>query len=144
MGISTLYLTDYEAGLHCIALENNPEFAAIATTVLKEARNPIDLRVGCYTQLLPKALSDLDSVDFVYFNTRSEEQNNEQLFSMCMEAVSDQTIFVFDGIKSSGQMRKFWKTVRQDPRVRVTVDLYSMGLVFFDKRLYKRDYIVYF
>ena len=50
----------------------------------------------------------------------------------------------FEGIKASRKMRKFWKEVCAHPEVTVTIDLYSMGIVFFNKKLHKRDYIVYF
>lgn len=144
IGLSTLYLTSYATNLKCIAIEKTPELGIIAGDILKHSNNPIDLRIGDYYELLPQALKDLGSVDFVFFNTGSEQQNNEQLFNTCMNSISDDTVFVFDGIKVNGKMRKFWKKICADQRVSITVDLYSMGLVFFNKRLHKRNYIVYF
>lgn len=145
MGISTLYLTSYAEGLTCIALENVPEFASIARiTFEKAARNPIDLRVGNYRELLPTALAGMEQLDFVFFNTLYEQQNNNWLFEECLKRVHDDTIFVFEGIKASRRMREFWKSIPTHPEVTVTIDLYSMGLVLFNKRLHKRDYIVYF
>ena len=53
MGLSTLYLTSYASDLKCIALENVPEFATIARIAFdKAARNPVDMRVGRYKDLL--------------------------------------------------------------------------------------------
>lgn len=145
MGLSTLYLTSYASGLKCIALENVPEFASIARmTFEKAARNPIDLRVGSYKDLLPKALEDMKRLDFVFFNTLYEQQNNSRLFEECLKHVHDDTVFVFEGIKASRNMREFWQEVCGHPEVTVTIDLYSMGIVLFNKRLHKRDYIVYF
>ena len=67
MGLSTLYLTSYATGLRCIALENVPEFATIARQAFaKEGRNPVDLRIGNYKDLLPQALNDINSLDFVF------------------------------------------------------------------------------
>lgn len=145
MGLSTLYLTSYATGLKCIALENIPEFASIAQIVFDKAtRNPIDLRTGSYKELLPQALKDIKHLDFVFFNTLYEQQNNIWLFNECVKQVHNETIFVFEGIKASCKMREFWKEVCSHPEVTVTVDLYSMGIVFFNKKLHKRDYIVYF
>jgi len=85
MGLSTLYLTSYATGLRCIALENVPEFATIARQAFaKEGRNPIDLRIGNYKDLLPQALNDINSLDFVFFNTLYEQHNNLWLFNECM------------------------------------------------------------
>lgn len=145
MGLSTLYLTSYATGLKCIALENVPEFASIAQMAFdKAAHNPIDLRVGGYMDLLPAALKEIEQLDFVFFNTLYEQQNNSRLFKECLKQVHNDTVFVFEGIKASRKMREFWKEVCACPEVTVTIDLYSMGIVFFNKRLHKRDYIVYF
>lgn len=145
MGLSTLYLTSYAPDLKCIALENVPEFATIARIAFsKAARNPIDLRTGGYKELLPQALKDMEKVDFVFFNTLYEQQNNSWLFHECLKRVHEDTVFVFEGIKASRKMREFWQEVCAHPEVTVTVDLYSMGIVFFNSRLHKRDYIVYF
>ena len=145
MGLSTLYLTSYASDLKCIALENVPEFASIARIAFgKAARNPVDLRVGRYKDLLPKALKDMEQLDFVFFNTLYEQQNNSWLFEECLKHVHGDTVFVFEDIKTSRKMREFWREVCCHPEVTVTIDLYSMGIVFFNKKLHKRDYIVYF
>lgn len=145
MGLSTLYLTSYASDLKCIALENVPEFASIARIAFAEAaHNPVDLRVGRYKDLLPDALEDMVRLDLVFFNTLYEQQNNYWLFEACLKHVHGDTIFVFEGIKNSRKMREFWQEVCRHPEVTVTVDLYSMGIVFFNKKLHKRDYIVYF
>lgn len=145
MGLSTLYLTSYATGLRCIALENVPEFVPIARIAFeKAAKNPVDLRTGNYRELLPRALEDMGKVDLVFFNTTYEQQNNAMLFGECMKYIHDDTVFVFEGIKTSRRMRAFWKEVCEHPAVTVTIDLYSMGIVFFNPKLHKRNYIVYF
>lgn len=145
MGLSTLYLTSYATGLNCIALENVPEFAQIARqTFAKLPRNTIDLRVGSYKDLLPQALKDMDTIDFVFFSTLHEQQNNLWLFNECVKHVHNDTVFVFEGIQASRKMRAFWKEIRVHPEVIITIDLFSIGIVFFNKKLHKRDYKVYF
>ena len=118
MGLSTLYLTSYATGLKCIALENVPEFATIARQAFaKEGRNPVDLRIGNYKDLL---------------------------FNECMKYAHNDTVFVFEGIKASRKMRELWEEICACPEVTVTLDLYSLGIILFNKKLHKRDYIVYF
>lgn len=144
MGISTLYLTSYASGLKCIAIEHVPGFARVASEVLVRAgRNPVDLRVGAYRELFPKALVDMEKVDFVFFNTLYEQQHNLYLYEEAVKYVHPATVFVFEGIRQTRQMRNFWKEICGRPEVTVTMDLYSMGLVFFDPKLYKRNYKTY-
>lgn len=131
--------------MRCIALENVPEFATIARQAFaKEGRNPIDLRIGNYKDLLPQALNDINSLDFVFFNTLYEQHNNLWLFNECMKYAHNDTVFVFEGIKASRKMRELWEEICACPEVTVTLDLYSLGIVLFNKKLHKRDYIVYF
>lgn len=48
-------------------LGNVPEFATIARQAFaKEGRNPVDLRIGNYKDLLPQALNDINSLDFIF------------------------------------------------------------------------------
>ena len=83
----------------------------------------------------------MEQLDFVFFNTLYEQQNNSWLFEECLKHVHGDTVFVFEGIKTSRKMREFWREVCCHPEVTVTIDLYSMGIVFFNKKLHKRDYI---
>lgn len=144
-GISTLYLTSYATGLKCVALEALPAFAGIAAKLLnKQSRNPVDIREGEYAALLPAALGGLPQVDFVFFNTAHERHRNSLFFREAVTYVHPGTVFVFDGIAANKEMRAFWKEVRAHPAVTVSIDLDSVGLAFFDPKLYKRNYIVYF
>ncbi|MDH6358399.1 SAM-dependent methyltransferase [Parabacteroides sp. PF5-9] len=145
MGISTLYLTTYATDLRCVVLEDVEAFADVSRKVFDEAaHNPIDLRVGVYNVLLPRVISEMKTLDFVFFNIRNERADTYDLFTACLKAAGEQTVFVFDGIKSTPSMRKLWKQVCDHPEVSVTVDLFSLGIVFFNKKLHKRNYIVYF
>ena len=59
-------------------------------------------------------------------------------------ALENVPVFVFGGIKASRKMRELWEEICACPEVTVTLDLYSLGIVLFNKKLHKRDYIVYF
>jgi predicted O-methyltransferase YrrM len=144
VGLSTLYLTSYRQEVRCIALEKTSEHASIAHWVYeKGARTFVDLRIGDYQTVLPGILEEMKTVDFVFFNT-CREASNASLFDTCVKYAQADTIFVFEGIKKNRTMRKLWKTICRRPEVTVTLDLYSMGIVFFNKKLHKRNYTVYF
>ena len=145
VGISTLYLTSYDSDIQCISLEAIPAFANITKRLLAhETQANVVIRVGEYQHLLPEALTTLQQVDMVYFKSKREHADTFALFEQMLPYVHESTCFVFDGIKTSQQMRLVWKTVCNHPQVTVTVDLYSMGIVFFNPKLHKRNYINYF
>lgn len=144
-GLSTLYLTAHRQDVHCVVLEDNPQCMPVIRHVLDQGGSiPVDLRTGVYKDLLHKAAADMGQVDFVFFNTFSEQNDRARLFTESIRYVHDGTVFVFDEIKASRRMRDFWKEVCRHPEVTVTLDLYSFGIVFFNKKLHKQNYIVYF
>jgi predicted O-methyltransferase YrrM len=144
-GLSTLYLTSYATGVNCISLENLPEYLPIARwTYNKAAKTAVDVREGDYRQTLPQALEEMKRPDLVFFDLRHEQTVRLWLFHKCMEYIHDDTFFVFEGIKSDSVAREQWKQVCAHPDVMVAIDLSSLGIVFFNKKLHKRTYLLYF
>lgn len=144
-GLATLYLTAYSQRSACVVLERIPTLAPIARQVWeKGARAAIDLRVGEYGALLPEALAGMPRLDFVFFNRAEESDDRDSLFDACVQKAHTGTVMVITGIRANPTMRAFWRAVCLRPEVTVTLDLYAMGIVLFNRKLHKRDYIVYF
>ncbi|MDH6535525.1 SAM-dependent methyltransferase [Parabacteroides sp. 52] len=145
MGISTLYLSAYAPGLTCVSLERVAELAMISGEVYKQAaRTAIDLQVGSYRQLLPGILQKMGKVDFVFFNGRIEQECLFDLVTACLPYTHENSVFVVEDINRNKEMRTSWKKICSLPEVSVSLDLFSLGIVLFNKKLHKRNYIVYF
>ena len=55
--------------------------------------------------------------------------------------VKDDTVLIVEGLWRN---RSFWKEVKADERAVVTFDLYYCGIVLFDKKQQKQNYIINF
>ena len=55
--------------------------------------------------------------------------------------VKDDTVLIVEGI---GRDADFWRELTEDERVRVTYDLYYCGIVLFNKKIHKQNYIINF
>ena len=55
--------------------------------------------------------------------------------------VMDDSILIVEGISRDTD---FWQELREDERARVTFDLYYCGIVLFDKKRHKQNYIINF
>ncbi len=86
----------------------------------------------------------MEAGDFVYFNMQDYDICCSSLFNKCVEQTHQNSVFVFKGIKSSSKMRIAWKEICSHPKVTVTMDLYALGIVFFNDKLHKRNYITYY
>ncbi len=55
---------------------------------------------------------------------------------------SEQLVVIIDDIHWSAGMEQAWKQIQQHERVRVTLDIFRMGLVFFDSNLSRQNFII--
>ncbi len=64
---------------------------------------------------------------------------------MCLPCIHEQTIFIFDDIYWSCEMTEAWEIIKSSPKVTLTIDLYRMGIVFFDPAIReKQDFYLRF
>jgi len=70
--------------------------------------------------------------------------NYRSFVDKAMDKANTESIIILQGIKRDNETRRFWNEIKADERSGVTFDLYYCGIVFFDKKLYKQNYIVNF
>lgn len=64
-----------------------------------------------------------------------------QRLNYILNKVYDNTVLIVEDIWRN---RTFWKEFKADERVRITFDLYYCGIVLFDKKRHKHNYIINF
>lgn len=144
-GFSSLYLSSYSSEAQVVVLEEQPARAALCRTVFeKHKATNIQLREGAYRDTLPITLNETTRVDFVYLDFANSVELNTYVIEQCLPHLHDRSVLVVAGIKTSKEKKEFWKQLCFRPEVSVTVDVYEFGIAFFDKKLYKRNYIVSF
>lgn len=144
LGISTLYLTSYASDLQCIALERNPAFREwVRWCLAKAGRSTVDLRTGEYRELLPGVLQDLGTADFVFIHAPEAAGDLLPIFDLCVNHIQPESVFLIEGIRAGREMREAWEAIKARQEVAVTFDMYDVGLVCFNKRLHRKDYLVY-
>lgn len=83
-------------------------------------------------------------VDFLYLSDYSNPNLIRDVFQVCVQRATPQSMFVVYGITYSRQMKTLWQELQKDERVGITFDLYDVGLLFFDKTKIKQHYVVNF
>ena len=135
-GLTPLYLTAYSSRSACIVVEPQPSIAAIAQLYLKEhASASIDMR---------NSFADMPEVlDFVVWGGY-DEPFSQQTFERLLPHVHENSVLVIAGINASSNSQKTWKTLCTHPKVTVSIDLYRLGILFFNPKLHQSAYINYF
>lgn len=83
-------------------------------------------------------------VDFLYVHDYRRPEFVEEVFRLCAERTTGQSVFVVEGIGYTRAMRRLWRRMQRHERVGVTFDLYDLGILFFDRSKNKQDYVVNF
>jgi predicted O-methyltransferase YrrM len=141
IGITTSYLASPSANINCFTLEGSPEIASIAIRNFKllGIRN-IKTVVGDIDATLDEVLAEMKTLDFVYFDANHKYDAVMRYFSSCLAHINPGAIFVFDDIYWSNGMEKAWNEIKNHPSVSSTIDLFQVGIVFFNPDLHKRHY----
>ena len=139
LGVTTAYMAAMNQHNKVITYEGCPAVAEIAKENWKALGiKNIDCRVGEITaDMLDR---DLERVDVAFIDANHTYAGTRAYFNVLAEKVHAKSVVVVDDIHYNKEMEKAWHEICEDERVTSTMDLYQMGLVFFDKDYWKRDY----
>lgn len=143
LGISTLYMASVSSECCCITLEGCPETAGIARQNFERlGLNHIKL-INCnIDEELEGILTTYGQQDFVFIDANHRYEPLMRYFELCVNHIGDDSVIVVDDIYWSAEMEKGWKTIKQHPRVKASIDIFHMGIVFFKPTLTKKHYSV--
>jgi predicted O-methyltransferase YrrM len=88
----------------------------------------IEYRQGLFAETLDAAVAELGPFDFAFIDGHHEHHATLDYFERVWRHAHDDALFVFDDIRWSEGMERAWAALRADPRVRLAVDLYTVGL----------------
>jgi predicted O-methyltransferase YrrM len=144
LGFSSLFLSSHRSELCCFALEPLAETAAVTQKICEHAGlTTVTVRAGHYANTLPGILHTMGTVDLLYLNGRYEQAERvQQIFTLCLPFLEDTAIIICEGLRQTS-MRRFWKELRDHPKITATLDLFSLGIAFISPKLHKKNYVVH-
>ena len=145
LGITTLYLAKARSSANIFTIEGCPNIAKIAQQNFKNlsAKN-ITSFVGNINTELPKVLSQIDSLDMVFFDANHTKEATLNYFYQCLEKANEGSVFIFDDIYWSKGMTEAWEEIYKNPAVTYSIDLFHLGIVFFNKEWKKSHFKIKF
>ncbi|MFM9908278.1 MAG: O-methyltransferase [Chitinophagaceae bacterium] len=133
LGITTSYLALGNQHANIITLEGSVSIAEIAlenfkTLQLKNTR----LVQGNFDDTLKKVLTALSSVSMVFVDGNHRKEPTLRYFDQLLPFLNKESVIVFDDIHWSSEMTAAWKIISNHPKTMLTIDLFFIGLVFFN------------
>lgn len=132
LGLSTLYLASPNSSSEIITIEGCPETAAVAEHHFQTLHQKnIESLVGPFRERLPEALSRIDTLDLLFLDGDHRRGASLEYFEQCLAKAHNDSVFVIADIHWSPQMERAWNAIRRHPRVRISIDLFHLGVLFF-------------
>lgn len=144
LGLTTAYLAKACPNAKVISIEGAEEISRIAEINLKklQVRN-VKLQVGSFQDRLVDSLNELGKIDLVYFDGHHNYEASLDYFNACLPYVHDKSLFIFDDIYWSTEMKKAWREIITNKKVSCSIDLFQIGLIYFDPTLTHQNFTVY-
>jgi predicted O-methyltransferase YrrM len=143
LGLTTLYLALPDESAKVTTLEGSVETAAEAEKNFRALHaSNVEIVKGEFSKTLPEAVKRFTHLDFVYFDGNHRKAPTLDYFYQCLGKHSEQSVFVFDDIYWSREMAEAWQEIKRHKAVTVSLDLYSVGIVFFRTGQPKQDFLL--
>jgi len=129
VGINTRYLAQVTKG-SLTSFEGSDELIKIAK---RTNINPkIEIVAGDITETLPNYLVDKTSIDFAFIDANHTYQGTINSYQSLLYKIHPKSIILIGDIHWSLEMETAWKEIISRPEVKLSLDFYEVGVLFFD------------
>ncbi|MHA6279828.1 O-methyltransferase [Salinimicrobium sp. CAU 1759] len=80
--------------------------------------------------------------DLIYIDGNHQKEATLEYFEQLLQAVHNDSVMIFDDIHWSAGMEETWEEIKAHPKVRVTIDTFQWGLVFFRREQEKEHFVI--
>jgi predicted O-methyltransferase YrrM len=145
LGVTTLYMSSAKPDSRIISIEGSPEIAKIAnSSFIKFNFKNIELVQANFDEILQEKLIEIEVVDLVVFDGNHTKLATLKYFELCLKFCNNETIFIFDDIRWSQEMKEAWLEIINHKSCIVTLDLFFLGIVFFRRQQIKEHFVIRF
>ena len=145
LGISTAYLASNNSQSQVYTLEGQHELCNIAKNNFKKLNiNNINIIEGNINDTLSTTIDQLPQVDLAFIDANHQYDATINYYNLIKSKTHKNSIIIFDDIHWSPGMQQAWNEIRQDPDIRLAIDIFHMGIIWFNTDIPKQHYIVAF
>lgn len=146
LGITTSYLASAKNNSLVTTMEGSSAVANIAQKNFNYLNlKNITIVQGNFDTTLAATLQQIKKVDFAFIDGNHRYQPTINYFQELLPFIHDESIVIFDDIHWSKEMEQAWDAIKKHPSVKLSIDLFFIGIVFFKKEFkVKQDFIIRF
>ncbi|MBO9632401.1 MAG: class I SAM-dependent methyltransferase [Chitinophagaceae bacterium] len=132
LGISTCYMAMANPHAYVVTGEGSNAIAAEATRNFHAMNLPfVELVEGNFDDTLGEMLESMPIVDMAFIDGNHRQEPTLRYFNQILPHTHNFSMMVFDDIHWSAEMEAAWEAIKAHPQVRMSIDLFFVGIVFF-------------
>ena len=146
LGITTSYLASAKINSHITTMEGSSAVANVAQKNFNYLNlKNITIVEGNFDTTLVPTLQQLQQIDFAFIDGNHRYQPTVNYFQQLLPFTHDESIVIFDDIHWSKEMEQAWEEIKNHPSVKLSIDLFFIGIIFFKKEFkVKQDFVIRF
>jgi len=130
LGITTAYLSSANKKASITTIEGDSTIFNMAKSNFKKlGLKNVNIINSSFDKILPTILKN--KFDLIFFDGNHSKKATLKYFNWALENLNDEIIFVFDDIYWSKGMKSAWNEISKSSKVKLSLDLFSLGIVFF-------------
>lgn len=142
-GMSAAYMAVASPTSQVLTIEGCPEIAKIAGEVFQNIKTKnIEIINADFDYAIEHFANKFENIDLLFIDGNHDYEPTIRYFNFAKKYAKEDTIFIFDDIHWSKNMNRAWQEVKQDKQVKITIDLFNIGIVFFKDGLSKQDFML--
>nr|WP_315238027.1 class I SAM-dependent methyltransferase [uncultured Flavobacterium sp.] len=83
-----------------------------------------------------------ETINLIYFDGNHSKKATLNYFESLLPTITNDCVWIFDDIHWSTEMEEAWASIKNHPKVKVTIDTFQWGFVFFRKEQEKEHFII--
>ncbi|WP_434035373.1 O-methyltransferase [Formosa sp. 4Alg 33] len=141
LGVSTHAIALGNKKGKIISIEGCPNIAQFTSQNLKNNHvTNAEVLIGDFSEVIPKLNNN--TLDFVLFDGNHNKTATLAYFELLLPKTHNDTVFIFDDIYWSQGMTEAWEIIKNHAKVKVTIDTFQYGFVFFRQEQVKEHFTI--
>jgi len=95
-----------------------------------------------FSEFLKNGSANICNWDLIYFDGNHSKKATLEYFELLLPTINNDSVWIFDDIHWSKEMEEAWESIKNHPKVKVTIDTFQWGFVFFRREQEKEHFTI--
>lgn len=145
LGFGSMYMASGYKNSKVITIEGSDNLVEKSNENFKQMNmDNISVIHGNFDDILPSILQKNDRFDFIFIDGNHNKTAVLGYFKICLPNIRSDSIIIVDDIRWSEGMLEAWREICNHKQVTLSIDLFRMGIIFFNNNLKKQHFKIYY